>query len=212
VIALKAPRPVTPEEAGERLADAERTLAEWTSAAEQKTRQADAAAAELAELQAQIGDTVLDAEDQEQVDQITAAVIRVRTDQEIAHKAAEAARARLDAARRDVLSARATAYRARAAALRGVVGGHRAETERLLAALREHEGVPYVPARGWRPVTAAIELAAADLVKAAGEVERLAAGGSADQVMRIANRRPVPAGEAEQKALARRAGPSELVA
>lgn len=177
------------------LAEAEAKLTAWLAAGEEKTRAAEAAAAGLAEHEARIGTDLLD--DPGGLDAATDDLLRLRAEQEVAHRAAAAAAEQVDQARRQVLSARAEGLRRRAEVLREVAAARRARTDQLLAELREHERVAYGidmlrsdQGSVWQPrsFTDLVVAEAAVLDKRAAGLAALAASGTAEQVAQAVDR------------------------
>jgi hypothetical protein len=111
--------------------------------------EADAAAkrAELADLEARMGDEVLD--DETAAERLAEQAARLRAAIDVADRTAAAAGRNLIEARRAVLKARAAELRAEAARIREEATQRQAKTDQLLAELSEWEGgCRYVP---WEP-------------------------------------------------------------
>ncbi len=119
---------------------ARETVARWQT--EQSTK-----AAELADLEARIGDEVL--ADETAVQRLTGDVTRLRAEIDVAARTADAASSRVVDAGRAVLRAYAAELKGEADELRAQAERRQAKTDKLLAELSEWEGgaryVPYVP-------------------------------------------------------------------
>lgn len=180
---------VAVDDAAGMLAEAEQTLARWTDEAAAKTRAAEAAAAQQAEAEARSGVDALD--DPGAVGDIADQLIRLRTEQDVAHRAARAAAERLEESRRDLLRTRAGVVRDRAARLREVAAERQKRTDELLDALERHEGPRYVaPASGLTltggsklPLTTVVLRGATSLETWATETEQRADTDTPDQLM-----------------------------
>jgi hypothetical protein len=130
------------EKALAEVAKCEETVGRW---------QADAAAkrAELSSLEDRAGDEVL--ADESAAVRLAEQATRLRSEIDMADRAAAAAARRVVDARRGVLRARAGELRTEAEGLRAEADRRQTKTDRLLADLAEHEGCQYVP---YEPVDA----------------------------------------------------------
>ncbi|HEY1325132.1 MAG TPA: hypothetical protein VGF32_33070 [Streptosporangiaceae bacterium] len=156
--------------------------------------EADAAAktAELQDLEARAGAEVLD--DESAADRLAGDMLGLRTGIDLAERAAEAARTRLDAARRDVLRARASEVRGEAGRLRKDAAERQQRTDKLCAELADFEGVKFGPAlvydasgidtTGHAPLTKTQQMVhrAGQLEAQAAKLEQQAEQGSAAEV------------------------------
>lgn len=138
---------LSPDAAATAVEQAETAAAHWTAQASGKARDADRLAAGLAEARAKSGDDLLDAADPDAVSRIAAELVRLQTEQDVAVRAAEAARERLTGARRDVLRARAASIYTRVSLLRDAAASRAARTDQILAELAGWERVTYAPVR-----------------------------------------------------------------
>lgn len=116
---------------------AEAQLAHWQA-------EEIAKAAELSSLQARVGDEVLS--DPERAASLSADLADASAAVEIAQRAAQAARPKVDEAERIVWDLDAARLEREAAAAQAKLDAHKAKTDGLLVQLREHEG-DFVPAK-----------------------------------------------------------------
>lgn len=204
-------------DATQALAAAEDALTRWEQVVAQKARDAEVAAAGLAEHEARMGADVLD--DPDALTRATDELLRLRAEQEVAHRAAETARERVGDARRAKLSAQVASLTARAGTLREVAPARQARTDQLVAALREHERVAYDvtlthsdTGTGWRPrtFTALILEQASALDKLAAELAKVAEAGTAEQVVAALGRPVREPSQVELDALAEASQPAAV--